>query len=202
MADRLQGWPDTCCGWLLRHGMTEGNARGLVQGQGAGTGLSAAGRGQVEAAAAAVLGAPVRPVSIVSSDLERCRQTAAVLAEALELPVRYDADLRERSFGVLEGRLWADVPPDAVGIRDGVVTGPASRPRDGESVADLASRVSRALRRTARYPGPVLIVTHGGPIRVAAGLRQGRFHGWPPVPHARPVPFCLGQLAAEEAALA
>jgi probable phosphoglycerate mutase len=189
-----EGWPASCCGWLLRHGVTDGNAEGRVQGQGAGTGLSRLGERQVRAAAARVLRTPVRPAAIVSSDLERCRQTAQVLAEALDLPVRLDPDLRERSFGLLEGRLWADLPPAAAGVADGWVTSPSVRPPHGESVDDLAVRVFRALRRAASGPGPVLIVTHGGPIRVATGFGRQPRSAWPAVPHAVPLGVCLRDL--------
>jgi broad specificity phosphatase PhoE len=184
--------PSGCCAWLLRHGETDGNARGQVQGQTAGTGLSRRGQQQVRAAAAALVRSPVRPAAVVSSDLERCRQTAELLADALDLPVRFDPDLRERSFGELEGRLWADVPPEAVGMRGGRVTGPAVRPPGGESVDDMARRVSRALDRAARDPGPVLVVTHGGPIRVTLGFGREDQPDWPPVPHAVPLGICLG----------
>jgi broad specificity phosphatase PhoE len=187
----VRPWPASCCGWLLRHGETDGNAQGRVQGQSAGTGLSPAGEHQVMAAAAGVWFAPVRPTAIVSSDLERCRQTARVLADVLDLPVRWDPDLRERSFGALEGELWADVAPEAVGTRDGRVVAPTVRPPGGESVADLAERVTRGLLRAAASSGPVVVVTHGGPIRVATGFGLGPVPAWPPVPHATPLGICL-----------
>jgi broad specificity phosphatase PhoE len=128
---------------------------------------------------------------VVSSDLERCRQTAGVLAEALALPVRYDPDLRERSFGVFEGRPWDDVPDGAVGLAGDRVTSPGTRPPGGESVTDLSRRVAGALDRAGRLPGPVLVVTHGGPIRVARGFGTAGRPGWPPVPNAVPIPVCL-----------
>jgi len=188
-------WPATCCGWLLRHGESAGNAAGRVQGQTGGTPLSARGRDQVVAAATALDRAPVRPVAVVSSDLQRCRETAGLLAAALAVPVTWDADLRERSFGVLEGRSWDDVPGTAVGVVGGVVVDPGVRPPGGESVADLAARVTRALGRAAQLPGPVLVVTSGGPVRVATAAGPPLGMPWPPVRHATPFAVCLRRFA-------
>jgi probable phosphoglycerate mutase len=188
-------WPATCCGWLLRHGESDGNAAGRVQGQTGGTGLSARGREQVAAAAGALADGPLRPAAVVSSDLLRCRETAEVLAAALDLPVTWDAGLRERSFGLLEGRSWDDVPGGAVGIDGGLVTDPGVRPPGGESVADLAERVARALGRAARLGGPVLVVTSGGPIRVATAPGPPAGMPWAPVRHATPFAVCLRRFA-------
>jgi probable phosphoglycerate mutase len=188
-------WPGTCCGWLLRHGESDGNAAGRVQGQTGGTGLSARGRAQVAAAAAAFGRGTLRPVAVVSSDLQRCRETAEVLAAVLDLPVTWDADLRERSFGALEGRSWDDVPGAAVGVVGGVVADPGVRPPGGESVDDLSTRVARALGRAARAGGPVLVVTSGGPVRVATAPGPPAGMAWAPVRHATPLAVCLRRFA-------
>jgi probable phosphoglycerate mutase len=197
--DASTGWPATCCGWLLRHGESDGNAVRRVQGQTGGTGLSARGREQVAAAATAVGRGAVRPVAVVSSDLLRCRETAGVLAAALDLPVTWDAGLRERSFGVLEGSCWDDVPGAAVGVVGGVVVDPDVRPPGGESVADLAVRVAGALGRAARMAGPVLVVTSGGPIRVATAPGPPAGMPWAPVRHATPFAVCLRRFAVPPA---
>jgi probable phosphoglycerate mutase len=149
----------------------------------------------VAAAAAAVGRGPVRPAAVVSSDLLRCRETAAVLAAALDLPVAWDADLRERSFGELEGRSWDHVPGAAVGVVGGLVVDPDVRPPGGESVADLAARVGRALGRAARRAGPVLVVTSGGPVRVATAPVPPSGMPWAPVRHATPFAVCLRRFA-------
>ena len=166
-----------------------------VQGQTGGTGLSARGRAQVAAAAAAAGRAAVRPVAVVSSDLLRCRETAEVLAAALDLPVTWDVGLRERSFGELEGSSWDDVPGAAVGVVGGVVVDPDVRPPGGESVTDLAARVAGALGRAARLGGPVLVVTSGGPIRVATAPGPPDGMPWAPVRHATPFAVCLRRFA-------
>jgi probable phosphoglycerate mutase len=149
---------------------------------------------QARAAAEALRHSPVRPAAVLSSDLERCRQTAHVVAAALDLPIHWVADLRERSFGTLEGASWRDVPGEDVGIVAGHVAAPEARPPGGESVADLRRRVLRGLRRAGALSAPVLVVTHGGPIRVVTGPAAVRGMPWPPVPHALPRPVCLRAL--------
>jgi probable phosphoglycerate mutase len=91
---------------LIRHGVTEWNALGRLQGQ-QDTPLSDAGRLQ-----ALELGARL-PVGgwdkLYSSDLARAAETARLLSEAMGLAeVNWDVRLRERSFGPLEGTTLAE----------------------------------------------------------------------------------------------
>ncbi|MDQ0376187.1 histidine phosphatase family protein [Amycolatopsis thermophila] len=145
---------------LVRHGQSEWNVAGRVQGQSPRAGgLTALGREQ----AAAVR---VNGTAIVTSDLPRARETASIIARRLGLPVLVEAGLREQRLGALEGRRFADVQP----VIDGLWADPRRPPPGGgESIADLHRRVHRALARlAARHPREELIVvTHGGPVRVA-----------------------------------
>ena len=84
-----------------RHGETEWNAAGRVQGQ-LDPELSDVGRAQ--AAVAAPRLAEQRPDAIVASDLRRAADTAAVLAALTGLEVTLDARLRERFHGEWQGR--------------------------------------------------------------------------------------------------
>ena len=109
----------------------------------------------------AALGAVGR---IVSSPLGRCRRLADVLGARLGVPVTEDADWREMDFGTWEGRRWEAVPRAeldawAADFMD-------ARPHGGESVAMLLARTRRAIAAAATG-GPVLVVTHAGPIRAA-----------------------------------
>ncbi len=162
----------------------------MVQGQAAGHPLTRRGRAQAAAAADGLRGLAEPPIAVVSSDLLRCRQTAQVLADLLDLPVRTDAGLRERSLGRLEGRSWTAASTSWTGLGDGTVVDAVAAPPEGESVRDLATRVAGALDRALPADGRVLVVTHGGPVRVT--LRDGGLLGmaWGQVPHATPLPFC------------
>jgi probable phosphoglycerate mutase len=152
---------------LVRHGQTEWNARGLLQGQTADIALTDLGHAQAAAAAAAL--AALAPGALISSDLLRARQTAEHCARATGLPVTVTADLREQGYGVLEGRpsreLW-----DVVDWTD-----PHWSADGGESVAELHGRVAGYLQRLSAEPPAdvVALVTHGDTIRAAQAVVAG-----------------------------
>jgi probable phosphoglycerate mutase len=92
---------------LVRHGESVWNVERRVQGHTC-RGLTAHGREQAERTAQAL--APlVRDAVIVTSDLGRCRDTAAPLIAALGTTPRVDAALRERNFGTWEGLTREDL---------------------------------------------------------------------------------------------
>src|SRR5690606_12679896 len=148
---------------LWRHGITDWNAARRIQGH-SDPPLNPQGRAQ--AAAAAPLLAARRPVAIVSSDLRRCLQTAAPLAELTGLPVTRDSRLRERSYGEWEGLTLAEVAerwPESHARRQ--AGGDAADLGHGiERPADVTERVGEALREIAEAaPGETtVVVTHGG----------------------------------------
>ena len=139
------------------------------------------GREQAEAAARQLAdltpGAPV----VVASDLARTAETAAIIAGRLGLPLEFDPGLREQNLGSLEGT--ASVTGDG---RSDVINEfwdePYRQPPGGESVADMYQRVRATLGRlTAAWPGATpIVVTHGGPVRVATADRL------PPPGHSLP----------------
>ncbi|NPV68505.1 MAG: histidine phosphatase family protein [Anaerolineae bacterium] len=159
---------------LVRHGHTEWNGLGRYQGL-APVPLSERGRLQAEHLAQALapgdpMGDPVsRPIqAIYSSDLLRCRQTAAPIAAALGLPVQFDPRLREADYGHWQGLTREEAArwdPEAYAAYRADPDGVAIP--GGESHQMLANRVLAALADVlARHGGEhVLLVTHGGPLR-------------------------------------
>jgi broad specificity phosphatase PhoE len=149
---------------LIRHGESDWNREHRVQGQ-SGTGLSSLGHRQAERTGEVV--SDVYPDAVlVSSDLQRCRETAAYLATRLGRQPAYDPELRERHFGSWTGRLAVDIAREEVRLwerwRDGEdVIAEAG----GESTEGLVDRVVTAIRGHLRGDGQtVILVTHGGPI--------------------------------------
>lgn len=151
---------------LVRHGQSEWNREGRIQGQ-SGPGLTDVGRRQVRRIVAwlaeAVPGAPV-----VSSDLTRCVETAEPIAAALGVEPELEEDLRERDLGAWTGRLHAEVreqdPERFARWRAGEDVVPEI---GGESSSRLTARVVAVLeRRLAASPesGVVVVVTHAGPV--------------------------------------
>jgi probable phosphoglycerate mutase len=164
---------------LIRHGQSEWNLAGRVQGQSPHAGpLTPAGRAEAERSARLIADRHPRADRIVASDLDRARETADIIAAILGLPVEHDPDLREQHLGDLEGRRFAE--PTGAGTVQDTVDGlwryPHRRPGDGESIAELYLRVRRALARYAatRCGRELVLVTHGGPVRVATASADPR----------------------------
>jgi len=138
---------------FLRHGRTDHNLRRIVQGH-MDIPLDDTGRAEASAAAELLAAASIR--RIISSDLARTRETAERIGARLGLAPLLDPGLRERCFGPFEGQ---PAPADLWGCAvDGM-----------ETIEDFASRIAAALGRHGDGPG-VLIVAHGGVLRVAARL--------------------------------
>jgi broad specificity phosphatase PhoE len=127
--------------------------------------------------------------AIYASDLARAQQTAALIGAALELPVQTDPALRERCFGVLEGRPFAELDSLHSGIRDERVIDASARPVGGESLDDLHARVGTFMTWLEDEPlggGDVVVVTHGGTIRALRAYCAGvamRDSQWDQVPN-------------------
>ncbi|XP_013413023.1 fructose-2,6-bisphosphatase TIGAR isoform X2 [Lingula anatina] len=85
-------------------GETIANQKGIIQGQ-SDTELSDVGLKQAQLAASRLQYEPF--THVFSSDLSRARQTAQIIVEgskACKCPISQDARLRERKFGIMEGK--------------------------------------------------------------------------------------------------
>jgi broad specificity phosphatase PhoE len=142
---------------LVRHGETDWNAEGRLQGH---TDRPLNDYGRRQAAALAAQLAQERLDAVYASDLARARETATIVAAALGLPVELDPDLREKDWGTWEGLTSTE--------RDRVEF-------VGESTEAHRTRMLAALRRIAeRHPaGRVLVVTHGGSVRRVQAAATG-----------------------------
>jgi broad specificity phosphatase PhoE len=152
---------------LVRHGQSEWNAAGLMQGQTPHVPLTPLGHAQAEAAAAEL--ARLGPGALISSDLVRAVQTADHCARATGLPIVTAPALREQGYGELEGRPSRDLW-DVVDWTDPHWSAPG-----GESLAELHGRVGAFLKTlSAEPPSDVIaLVTHGDTIRAAQAVVAG-----------------------------
>lgn len=88
---------------LIRHGKTEWNRLGKIQGQ-TDIPLNAEGRKQAEALAQRLSREELRWDAVISSDLSRAYETARIIAATLSIPLLPgETRLRERFFGAIEG---------------------------------------------------------------------------------------------------
>ena len=149
---------------VVRHGETEWNVAGRVQGH-EDSPLTARGLAQAEAIADRL--ARERFDALVASDLGRAHRTAAAIGARCGLEVRPDPRLRERSFGEGEGlgydeidRRWPDVFTRA-GPTDPDLAIPG-----GESRRQFHERGRAAFSALAReHAGQrVAVVSHGGVV--------------------------------------
>src|SRR3954454_13646236 len=92
---------------LLRHGRSTANVDGVLAGRTEGVALDDVGRAQADAVAARLSGISLD--ALVSSPMDRCRQTVAPLAAATGLPVRIEPDLAEVDYGDWTGRALKDL---------------------------------------------------------------------------------------------
>ena len=132
---------------LVRHGETDWNAEGRLQGH-TDRPLNDYGREQARRLAEQL----EQIDAVYASDLSRARETAEIVAGRLGLPVVVDPDLREKDWGTWEG-LTSD---ERLGVE-----------YEGETTEAHRDRVLAAVQRIAeRHPGErVLVVTHGGCLR-------------------------------------
>lgn len=151
---------------LVRHGETAWNAENRWQGQ---CDIPLNDRGRVQARALGERlarlwerGELPRPTQLVSSDLDRAVETAALLATGL--PLARDIRLRERGFGSWEGKTHAEV---------GHAPGSAARAEDAETLESVWERVTACIES---LEGCVLVVGHGGALRAALAHAAGHTH--------------------------
>ena len=140
---------------LIRHGQTDWNLQGLMQGR-SDIPLNETGREQARVAASALSSEPWD--AVVSSPLVRARETAELIGSALRVPLgaSYD-ELIEQEFGEAEG-----VPVADLGARW------PDRDFEGKEPDEaVGPRGIRALERVAseHADSRVLVVTHAMVIR-------------------------------------
>lgn len=157
---------------VLRHGRTAWNAEGRAQGH-EDVGLDDLGFEQAEAAAVAL--ARFEPTVLVSSDLARARQTAAMLEKQTGLTAREDARLREYDTGARTGltreEYVARTGEDHHWDGHHLVEVPGAEPVDA-----VAARMGPALSDALALVGDDetgVVVTHGAALRVGVAVLLG-----------------------------
>jgi len=158
----------------VRHGQSTWNDSRLVQGQRDDAQLTPLGRSQALEAAQSLRGTSYD--AIISSDLSRALETARIIGQELAVPVRTDAQLRERSFGEFEGAPLDELTPALSGIQGGWVVDVSAHPIGGESLDELFARTALYLEHliSQQQGRRIILVTHGGTIRAIRAYLEGR----------------------------
>ncbi|XP_006862830.1 PREDICTED: fructose-2,6-bisphosphatase TIGAR [Chrysochloris asiatica] len=124
---------------VIRHGETKLNKEKIIQGQGIDAPLSETGFKQ--AAAAGLFLSKVTFTHVFSSDLVRTKQTMHGILEKSKLckdmTVKYDSRLRERKYGVAEGKPLAELRALAKAAGEEI---PIFTPPGGETLEQVKMR--------------------------------------------------------------
>ncbi len=152
---------------LWRHGRTEWNVAGRVQGT---SDIPLDDVGRLQARRAAEQLAAMRPTRIISSDLSRAHATAQVLGDLTGVEVQTDARFREMHFGAREGLTWREAwEKFPTGMR-AWVEGDETQIPGSETHQEAGERFSHGLREHLETGEDevVVVVAHGGVLRAGA----------------------------------
>ncbi|MFR9674763.1 histidine phosphatase family protein [Streptomyces sp. TR06-5] len=158
---------------LWRHGQTSWNLQRRFQGS---TDIALTEEGEAQARRAARLLAALEPQSIIASDLQRTRATAAELARLTGLEVRHDANLRETYAGVWQGLTHEEIVGRYGEEYAAWKRGEPVRRGGGELETEVADRAAPVVERSADKlgdGGTLVVVSHGGTIRTTIGRLLG-----------------------------
>ena len=156
---------------LVRHGRTTANTSGVLAGRTAGVRLDDTGIAQAERTAERLAVVPL--VAVVTSPLERCRQTARAIAKAQpgSPATATERGITECDYGSWQGRTLRELARDPLWKTVQTQPSAAAFP-DGEAMATMQARSVAAVRRLdALYeaehgPGAVWVaVSHGDIIK-------------------------------------
>ncbi|MCA0335972.1 MAG: MSMEG_4193 family putative phosphomutase [Actinobacteria bacterium] len=167
---------------LVRHGHSTANERGILAGWMPEVALTE--RGRAQAALVAERIADLTVARLVSSPLQRCRETAALIRTPDGPDVEVDDRLGECGYGEWTGRPLGELAEDPLWRR--VQDDPAtaafadSTAYAGESLATMTARVVGAVRaldaEVAERAGPDALwiaLSHGDPIKAVLASAAG-----------------------------
>ena len=168
---------------LVRHGRTTANGAGVLAGWTEGVALDESGVAQVRALASRLAPVPLR--AVVTSPLQRCRETTGLLLDGREVEVHADDRVGEVRYGEWSGRELKKLAKEplwkVVQSHPSAMTFPGE---DGESMRDMANRAVDAVRdwnaRLGADDGTVYaVVSHGDVIKAvladALGMHLDQF---------------------------
>ena len=150
---------------LIRHGETEWNKRHMFQGQ-SDTELASEGVRQAHLLAAHF---PVEHVdAIYTSDLQRARMTATIIAEKFGPELQIEPALREANYGTWEERSFEELAIAHPAEFKLFFTDPSRFcPEGGEHFSEVQARAMNAINNIVRVNDGkiVVVVSHGGVLR-------------------------------------
>jgi alpha-ribazole phosphatase len=156
--------------WLVRHGLTDWNVQQRFCGH---SDISLTVRGQEQAQWIAEQLLKESISAIYTSDLMRARETAEIIAgqRTSAVQIKESVAWREMDFGEWEGLTYTQIVEQYKGHIKFFTDPEHHSPPNGESLSHMQQRVKDALSAIVQndellVAGDVVIVSHGGPLRI------------------------------------
>lgn len=167
--------------YFLRHGETEWNQTGLIQGC-IDISLSDKGIEQAHQAAQQLKDIPIG--TIITSPLQRARKTAEIIGLSLNMPVTVIEEFKNACYGSIEGKSKVEHHEAYSGWKTGY------KIEGAECYSCFVRRVYKGFNKALQHPGPVLIVAHGGvhwPVQDALHIESYTIPNAMPMAHIPPI---------------
>jgi probable phosphomutase (TIGR03848 family) len=167
---------------LVRHGRTTANTAGVLAGWTEGVSLDAAGEAQVKALAERLSAVPL--AAVVTSPLQRCRETAdLLLAGRDDVPRHEDDRIGEVRYGDWSGKELKKLAKDPLWkVVQGHPSAMTFPGEGGESMSAMSTRAITAVREWNARLGDdavYVVVSHGDVIKAvladALGMHLDQF---------------------------
>ncbi len=163
--------------FFMRHGQTDHNKQGILQGH-LDTSLNDRGRAQVLEALQTLKTHEFDLV--ITSPLKRARESAGIVAREIEAPLQVNPRLRERTFGELDGRPFKEIMALYPDFWEIIRTDTGRVTPGCETLEEVESRLKEFLRevRDLGLRKKILVVSHGATGRILHKLinRDENFH--------------------------
>lgn len=163
--------------FLIRHGQATFNVEHRLPSQLPGIPLTEEGRRQAQRTGEALAGLPIS--AIITSPLERARDTAALVAGQRDIPIRLDTDLADTNVGKWAGMNYDDLNKAKDAEWQLYARNMAVAPQGVETALEVQARVVRAVERARRAPELgeyVALVGHADVIKLIIAFYTGMPH--------------------------
>ena len=158
--------------YIIRHGQTNWNKKGKIQGK-TDIELNEEGIEQAREATKKLENCDIDV--IISSPLKRARKTAEIINETKNVPIIFKEELEERGFGEFEGKIRKEIHDE---ILDSQILANYSLNKEYkgvETIRSLCDRVWGLIEELKKeyVDKNILLVTHGGVTRAINGYFNG-----------------------------
>ena len=169
--------------FLVRHGETEWNAVGKIQGV---SDIPLNEKGFSQAGKIGEYLSPIKPGAIYSSNLVRAVETATAIAAHHDMPIIQKVELQELNYGEWEGLTKPEIEANNgisswKNFRDDPLN---NRPPGAETIESLFERSKSIFSEiiNSYQSGEVIVVSHGGCISALLAIALGgQKEAWIPI---------------------